>query len=97
MSVAELLAKHLGEKNISAVAREIRMPVSLLHDWVRGRRAPSFRNIEHLKALARFLGLSLDELLGATQSETILVTQVDLSIEDQRYLLKIEKRRNHKE
>jgi len=97
MSVADLLVKHLKDKNISAVAREIKMPVSLLHDWVRGRRSPSLKNIGHLKPLAQFLGLSLGELLGDPSIHSTLVTQVDFSIEDKKYLLKIEKKHELKE
>jgi hypothetical protein len=97
MILADLLAKHLKEKNISAVAREIKVPVSLLHDWVRGRRSPSLKNIGHLKSLARFLGLSLGELLGDSSTGATLVTQVDFSIENQKYLLKIEKKQKLKE
>lgn len=97
MMVADLLAKYLRERNISAVAREINMPVSLLHDWVRGRRTPSLKNLGHLKSLARFLGLSLSELLGDFNPDRVVVTQVAIEIEKQEYLLKIEKRKGTKE
>lgn len=63
MSPAERLGKLLHSQNLTAVAKLVGMPPTVLHDWVRGRRQPSLRNLRYLKALATYLNMSLSELL----------------------------------
>lgn len=64
MELQKILKEKLKNKNISAVARNINLSPALLHDWVSGRRRPSFKNLKHLKALSKYLNITLSELLG---------------------------------
>ncbi len=57
------IRKHLKGLNISALAKTLDIPSTLLHDWFQGRRIPSVKNISHIKKIAYYLELSLDELL----------------------------------
>lgn len=72
MEFSFLINEKLKDKNLSAVARSIGMPPSLLHDWVKGRRVPSFRNLKHVKALAQFLNISLSELMGELRESSVI-------------------------
>lgn len=63
-----ILREHLREKNITALAKEIGAPSTLIHDWVQGRRLPSLKNIKFVKKIADHLGLTLEELLIGTVS-----------------------------
>lgn len=84
------LAKALDGKNISQIAREIDMPRNMLHDWVRAKRVPSLSNIEYVKKLADYLGLSLDELLVGDDEKRI-ISSISFSDEGREYRLIIER------
>lgn len=87
---SDLLAKRLADKNLAKLARELKIPRTVLHDWVTSRREPSFRNVHHLKALAQYLGLTLDELLTEQIRERVISAVV---FEDggRKYRVKIER------
>jgi hypothetical protein len=84
------LSKRLADKNLAKLARDLKIPRTVLHDWVTARREPSFRNVRHLQALARYLGLTLDELLGETTRERTISS---VSFEDggRKYRVKVER------
>ena len=84
------LAKALDGKNISQIAREIDMPRNLLHDWAKAKRVPSLSNIEYIKKLADYLGLSLDELLVGDDEKRI-ISSISFSDEGREYRLIIER------
>ena len=63
LKFTKILSLALRGKNISSVAREVDMPRSMLHDWAKSKRVPSLNNIEYIKRLADYLGLSLEEIL----------------------------------
>jgi transcriptional regulator with XRE-family HTH domain len=72
LKFSKILSIALRGKNISSVAREVDMPRSMLHDWAKSKRVPSLNNIEYIKRLADYLGLSLEEILiGETGKKTI--------------------------
>ncbi len=60
LKVSKILAHRLKGENLSALAKELEMPRSMLHDWVKGKRVPSLNNIEFIKR-----GPSLSEGLGS--------------------------------
>jgi transcriptional regulator with XRE-family HTH domain len=78
----EILRKRLEGKNLSAVARELKISKSLIADWVGARRAPSMKNIEAVYRLANYLGLSLEELLLGTKAREVK-TLVSAKFEDE--------------
>lgn len=84
------LAKALDGKNISQIAREIDMPRNMLHDWAKAKRVPSLSNIEYIKKLADYLGLSLDELLVGDDEKRI-ISSISFSDEGREYRLIIER------
>lgn len=59
----KILKAHFKDKNISEVARTLAIPRSVLSDWLKEEKDPSFKNLDYLKRIADHLGLSLDELL----------------------------------
>lgn len=90
------LRKHLQGKNISAVSREVGIPTSLIHDWVKGRRMPSLKNIHYVKKLAEYLGISLEEILlgqsdnsACETSKDHVVAQLSFEDEGKRYQINI--------
>jgi len=87
------LRRKLKGKNISAIARDIGVSSSLLHDWVQGRRLPSMKNIHHVKALAEHIGLTLEELLFGVSSDEKknerVITQLTFDDGDRSYKINI--------
>lgn len=90
MSFHKILKKHLQGKNLSQIARELGIPKTLLHEWVQTSRTPSFKNIQHVKKLADYLSLSLNELLIGEQNENLIKT-ITFSDENKRYRIRIDK------
>lgn len=85
-----ILQRKLKEKNLSLVARELNIPKTLLHEWLNAKRLPSMKNIAHIKSLADYIGLTLDELLiGSNENRTIS----SISFEDsgRKYRINIER------
>lgn len=73
------LRDHCKGKNMSALARELDMPRSILQDWIQERRSPSMKNLEYVKRIAEYLGISFEELLIGEKSSTTLSS---ISFED---------------
>ena len=78
--------------NLSAVAKHVGMPTSVLHDWVKGRRVPSLRNLKYLRGIAEYLKITLSELLEGQIDQNVLIRKFDFEDGDSRFVLKIEKR-----
>lgn len=90
LKFSKILSSALKGKNISSVAREIDMPRSMLHDWVKAKRVPSLNNIEYVKRLADYLGLSLEEILiGETGKKTI--SSVSFQDDQRQYRISVER------
>lgn len=87
---AGLLKKRLAGKNLAQLARELKIPRTVLHDWVTARRTPSLRNIDHLTALAQHLGISLDEMLTEPNAERVINTMI-FEDDGKKYRIKIER------
>jgi transcriptional regulator with XRE-family HTH domain len=93
MDFSRRLADLIGNENISAVAKEVGMPISLLHDWVKGRRIPSLRNLRHLISISNYLNMTLDELLGGRrQSGVAHLRSFDFQDGDRKFVVRIEKK-----
>ncbi|MBI2812228.1 MAG: helix-turn-helix transcriptional regulator [Candidatus Melainabacteria bacterium] len=87
---SDLLNKRLADKNLAKLARDLKIPRTVLHDWVSARREPSFRNVHHLRALAQYLGLSLDELL-TDQSRERVISAIAFEDGGRKYRVKVER------
>ncbi len=90
MKFSETIKKRLKDKNLSKVARELGIPKTLLHEWVQAKRQPSFKNINHIKNLADYLSMSLDELLVGESNDS-LITSVTFDDSGKKYRIKIER------
>lgn len=90
LKFSKILSVALKGKNISSVAREIDMPRSMLHDWAKSKRVPSLNNIEYIKRLADYLGLSLEEILiGESGKKTI--SSVSFQDDQRQYRISVER------
>jgi transcriptional regulator with XRE-family HTH domain len=90
MKFAAVLKKRLKDKNLALVARELGIPKTLLHEWVQSKRMPSFKSIGHLKRLADYLSLSLEELL-LEEAEEKVISSVTFDDGGRKYRIKIER------
>lgn len=90
LKFSKILSLALKGKNISSIAREIDMPRSMLHDWVKSKRVPSLNNIEYIKRLADYLGLSLEEILiGEVGKKTI--SSITFQDDQRQYRISVER------
>lgn len=84
----KLLKLHFKNSNLSELSRQLEIPRSVLQDWIKDEREPSFKNLDYLKRIAQHLGLSLDELLtGETQMK--MLSAVTFEDEGKRYQILI--------
>lgn len=84
----KILKDNFKDKNLSELSRQLEIPRSVLQDWIKDEREPSFKNLDYLKRLADYLGLSLDELLtGETQVK--LLSAVTFEDDGKRYQILI--------
>lgn len=90
INFTKILSKALDGKNISQIAREIGMPRNMLHDWAKAKRIPSLSNIDHIKSLATYLGLSLEQLLVGDDEKKV-ISSVSFRDEGREYKLVIER------
>lgn len=90
MDFSKILAHHLADANLSAVARKIGMPASVLHDWIKGRRTPSLKNLKYLRAIAAHLNMGLGELLGDEKSPQVL-KQLKFKVGENEFVVKVER------
>ena len=87
----ENLNKYLKGRNLSRVARELDISKSILFDWTKGRRVPSFKNLYQVKKIADYIGLSFEDILIGEKSNVDLIKSVDFLENDKRYIIKVER------
>ena len=90
LKFSKILSSTLKGKNISAIAREIDMPRSMLHDWVKAKRIPSLSNIDFIKRLADYLGLSLEEILIGEDPKQ-MISSVSFQDDTRQYRISVER------
>ena len=85
--------KHaLAGMNLSKLAKELSIPKSVLHDWIQAKRKPSLANMNHVKNLANYLGISFEELLlGQAENKQQHLTTVSFKDGDRKYSISITK------
>lgn len=92
LQFTKVIQEKLRDKNLSAVAQEIDLPKSVLHDWVNEKRLPSMKNILQVKKLARYIGVTLDELLiGDDPVDTRVISSVAFKDDGREYRVVIER------
>lgn len=89
--MSKILAHRLKGENLSALAKVLEMPRSMLHDWVKGKRVPSLNNIEYIKKLADYLGITLEEQLTGATDEKKVISSVLFQDESRQYKVSIER------
>jgi len=89
--VNDILREKLEGQNISALAKEVGVSRSLLHDWIAARRLPSLKNISALKKLATHVGMSLDQLLTGQEEDKKIITSLTFSDNQRKYKIIIER------
>ena len=60
-------ALNAHDKSITQLAKECKIPVSVLHGWVNGT-LPSAKNLHHVLKLSLHLEVSIEELLFGARS-----------------------------
>ncbi|MBN8538727.1 MAG: helix-turn-helix transcriptional regulator [Deltaproteobacteria bacterium] len=91
IKLSQVLQRELKGKVISRVAKEIGISVSILHDWYSSSRKPSAKNMWHLKKLADYLGLTLEQILFDEKSEKQTISSTTFSDRGVQYRINIEK------
>ena len=91
LKFSKILSQRLKGKNLSALAKELGMPRSMLHDWVKAKRVPSLSNIEHIKKLSDHLGLSLEELLTGVVDEKKVISSILFQDDSRQYKISVER------
>lgn len=86
--------KTLSEKlegiNLSHLSRELSIPSTLLFEWKQAKRLPSFKNLSHVKTLAEYFGMSIEDLLFDDDGPS-LISSVMFEDNKRKYRIKIER------
>jgi hypothetical protein len=90
MNLSTVLKKKFKDKNLAEVSRQLGIPKTLLHEWMQAKRMPSFKNVGHLKKLADYLSLSLEELLLEESGDKV-ISSVTFDDSGRTYRIKIER------
>lgn len=89
---AQKLKVALEGHNLTRLANELGIPSSVLHDWCKGSRKPSMKNLKLVKILADRVGLDFEELvLGDSFREKEVLTTVTFSDGGNHYSVSITK------
>lgn len=92
LKLSQVLQRELSGKNISQIAKQIRVSKSLIHDWTSSRRLPNAKNFPALLKLAKYLGLTLEELIfDKTSPQKITLASTTFSDSGNSYRIEIEK------
>lgn len=71
---SKTLRLRLNGMNLSQLSRELKIPSTLLFEWKQSKRMPSFKNMNHVRRLAAYFGLTLEELLFGEDVNEIIAT-----------------------
>lgn len=86
--INKILSEKLRDENLAEVSRKLGIPRSVLQDWIHEGREPSLKNIKHLRKLADYCDMSLEELLtGEKTSKSI--SSVTFEDDDRKYQITI--------
>lgn len=85
----KILKEKLSGENVSRLSAKLGIPRSVINHWL-GGGVPSLKNIHHLKALAEYFSMSLDELLVGEASDK-LITSIVFSDEQKKFRIRVER------
>lgn len=92
IKLSKVLQRELKGKVLADVAKEAGISKSLLHDWAVAGRLPAGKNIPQLRKLAKYLALTLEELLFEDSGETkIVLASTTFTDHQSQYRVNIEK------
>lgn len=91
IKLSQVLKRELKGKVLSRVAKEVGISVSILHDWSSSSRKPSAKNMWQLRALAEYLGLSLEQILFDEKKECQVISSTTFMDGGVQYRVNIEK------
>lgn len=73
IKLSKVLQRELKDETLASLEKKLKIPKTLLSEWKQGR-LPAGKSLSHLRTLARYLGLSVEELLfdsEGSENETI--------------------------
>jgi len=91
IKLSAVLQRELKSKVISRVAKDVGIPVSILHDWYSSSRNPSAKNMWHLRKLADYLGMTLEQILFDEKTNKQTISSTTFSDRGVQYRIHIEK------
>lgn len=86
-SVNEILKQALKGENLAQLTRKLGLPRGFLHRIVKEGRSPSLNNLDALKTLSEYLGISLEKLLTG-EDEGKIISSICFEDKDDRGLRK---------
>lgn len=87
---SKILSERLEGENLSRLARDLDIPKSLLHDWCISSSFPSMKSMKHVKILASYLGLTVDELFFGEQKKKT-ISSISFTDSGREYRVNIER------
>lgn len=91
IKLSKVLKRELKGKTLSKVAREIGISTALLHDWHSSSRKPSAQNMVKLRKLAKYLGLTLEEILFDEKNTKRTLCSTTFTDDGKTYRINIER------
>jgi transcriptional regulator with XRE-family HTH domain len=95
IKLSKVLQREIGDRQQTSVAKDVGISKQLLNDWLGARRFPSEKNFPQLYRLAKYFGLTLEELLfDIPASNRKTIAQTIFSDDDKEYKISIERINN---
>lgn len=91
LKFSKILSNRLKGKNLSALAKKLGMPRSILHSWVKAEGIPSLNNLDYIIKLADYLNLSLEEILTGEEGNRKVISAITFQDESRVYKMSIER------
>ncbi len=90
IKLAKVLQRELKNETLISLEKKLNIPKTLLSEWKQGR-LPAGKSLSHLKTLAKYLGLSVEELLFDSDSEdTDVISSMTFQHNNNVYRINIE-------
>lgn len=87
---SKVLNERLKEATLTSISKKLNIPLTLLFEWKQAKRSPSFKNLHHVKKLADYFGMSMEELLF-NEGGPCLISSVRFEDNKRQYRIKIER------
>ncbi|MFN8370998.1 MAG: helix-turn-helix transcriptional regulator [Bacteriovoracaceae bacterium] len=70
----KIIKEKLEGENLSSIANKLGIPRTVLFEWTKTDRNPSFKNLDYILKLCDYLGLTLEEILTGVNSSTVITS-----------------------